>query len=1690
MPPYQLPMAAAALVGVAGSILMRFVTREKEGKIKLPSTGDDALGSEAKAHDPFDVVLPEDLIDGYPVEEDEYWAQMRLWKVSITANLVVILALETVSLGWAAAALSGLPTGGAGTDLLLVYLFRTLYALYTVTLAAGAVPLTTVRLHRNSVIHLAVLTALAFALQFAISILPISALSPAGSSAGALRALWHATLVLYALSAALSWTIPTGPPLRFPPERVYAPATNSKTSNKSEDNVSGSTGASVLDFILFSYTTRLVRLVQTAESLEIGDLPILPANMRATFQFHRMRELLRVSPIVTRGKGKGDGKDGGKKGTRPGWGLAWRVLRVNGVAFVAEMIMTALAAPLWFASPFFLQKLIAYLESDPERLHTGWGWVYAIGQLVSLLVVHMLAAQFFSLATAVIAIRIKAQLNTILFEKTLVRKDIVSSAGSSDSKEDSKDAKGKKDSKDSKDKKAKKNKDKDGDEDEEAEFSSKAQVMTLMTTDVDRVSEFSFFVFSLVDSPIELVVGTLLLYRLIGVSCFWGLLVIVVMFPFNTLAGKVVVRFQDELMKARDERVALMNEVLGAIRMLKFMAWERPFESRILRVRERELKYQKLNYWLEVIFAAIWDSSPLIVTLVAFWHFSVWRGEALTPSIAFPTILVFQEMRFAFNALPETFVNMLQSFVSLRRIEHYLELPEITPVPPLDVGGDGAVHVFGPPGERQGEGVEGEYAVACASATVTWPQDRSGRGGKSGASTPFAPSTPGTPGGGQQQGKFVLLDMDLRFPAGELSLVCGKLGSGKTLLLLALLGEADVLAGQVVCPRSPPDSLAVYGPSGVNMEGREGEWVVPGMCAYVPQSAWLRNASIKDNILFSLPYDEERYQRTLEACALIADLNILEDGDESEIGERGVNLSGGQKARVSLARAVYSRASILLLDDVLSAVDAHTAHHLYHECIKGDLMRGRTVVLVSHHVQLCSSGAAYVVALDNGRVAFAGDRQAFLGTSLLGDLGSSGAEAEEEEEKLVEDSENLPSGSTLSVLKHVGESTDVGALASSQQETEDPPSETSSTAFTEDTASATANGTPNGNGKAKLERKPPRKLIEEEKRAVGRVSKDVWAMYVRACGKHWYWSWFALVLVLAALSPIAESYWLKSWSGAPPEETAEKGPVYYIGVYAALTLAGVFLSTYRYFVLYSGSIQASTVLYKRLLESVLFANIRFHDTVSRGRLLNRFGKDFEGIDSRLSDHFGRSIIFALAFTTILVSIAFAGGIPFVLAAFVLGYFCFTVAKLYSQASRDMRRLDSVARSPLYSLYGETIAGATVLRAFGASSKFLRDMLTCVDTQINPSYWQLGVNRWISARYDLLASVTVGLVGIIAVMTPSISAALAGFALSFATQMTLTLLFLVRRFVGLEQSMVALERIKEYSELAQESPEFVEPRPAASWPDKGAIKCEDLVIRYAPQLPNVLHNINFEVRPGEKVGILGRTGSGKSTLALSFFRFVEATEGRILVDGVDIGKIGLTDLRSKLTIIPQDPTILSGTLRSTLDVFDEYEDAEIYEALRRVHLIPSSSGENTEAQTDIETPETINVNVFRNLESPVSEGGENFSTGEKQLLCMARAILKRSKVLVMDEATASVDYATDELIGKTIRQEFANSTILTIAHRLRTVIDYDRVMLLDQGRIVEFDSPAILLADPESQFHSLCKATGKNEFATLKRMAGL
>ncbi|KAL5499194.1 hypothetical protein ACEPAH_1712 [Sanghuangporus vaninii] len=1533
----------------------------KKGRVYLPlDEEDDALlNGRSEADDPFDVTKPEDVVDGGPVQEKEFWESIRRRKWTL---LVIMVALGLFQVGHL---VQTIVVHGWGRDALSDVL-QAIYTLYAVMLSIFAVWHPASSWHGRLTAHLSALSTLTFFTLSALVILPSDTVVDMHQ-----RIFRYTSLVLWALAFFISVRMKRGPALHFPLERIYLNQLHTRVSapDSETQNVCGMVGASLWETLLFSYTTRVVKLGYSSEALAIADIPILPGEMRASTIFAHMKAACRKYRL---------------RHARPGsgWQLAYQLLRANRKGFALFVSGVLVISMLFYGPMLFMQKLVSYLESDLEERDPAWGRFYGVGLFMSSIVLALVIEQIWSLALTNLQVKIRMQLNTLLFAKTLVRKDVTSAIMSSDKATKS----GAKAS-------------------AEEDFSSKAQIMTLMTTDVDRVAEFVWHFYTLIDSPAEITIGALFLYKLLSISGLIGLAVACLFLPINNYAGRIIVRIQERLMRVRDERVTIMNEVLGAMRMLKFMAWERNFENRIMKIREQELGYQFSTYKIQLLFVTIWNISPLLVTLVAFWHFTVARGQALTPSVAFTSIAIFSKLKFALNAIPGTMVNTLQSFVSVRRIEKYLCTPDVDPVNALD---------------------NAQSPIALKSATVGWPQERkkTQESASSGSLTPHR--------------TFSLADLTLDFPPGKLSLICGKLGSGKTLLLQTLLGEADVLAGTVECPRSPPNAMATFADVAASPE----DWIVNGTCAYVPQTSWLQNASIKDNILFNLPYVEDRYRKTIDACALIEDLAILEDGDQTEVGERGINLSGGQKARISLARAIYSRASVLLLDDVLSAVDVHTAHHLFHECLRGELVHDRTIVLVSHHVQLCVDGAEYVVALDNGRTWFSGKPEDFRSSGVMDQLIQNGHVVTPEGVNKGKVEKGFPFNSSSS--------TTIDAPAKTGKITSDP--KLNHPPLTKKTSSL-------------LENKTPRKLVEEEKRAVGNIGKDVWKTYFSAVGGVLYWIIFAFSIILAAAGPVAENGWLSYWSRLVQNHSDTRGALHYISIYALITLVGLVTSTLRWTVLYNGSINASAAIYKKLLESVLFAPIRFHDTISRGRLLNRFGKDMEVIDSSLPDDFGNTAIYFTSACATLIIIAYVGGPRFIAAAFVLGFLYYEVTKVYSRCCRDLRRLDSVSRSPLYSIYEETISGAPVLRAFGAGSKFMRDMICFLDISTNPYFWLWKVNRWVSTRINLLSSMVVAVTAVMALVNPDIDASLAGYTLVFATTVT---------------QDVAVERVKEYSDLIKEGPEFIEPRPPASWPSKGSVECKGLTIRYAPDLPDVLRDLSFKVNPGEKVGIVGRTGSGKSTLALSFFRFAEATEGRIFIDGVDISKIGLTDLRGRLTIIPQDPIIFSGTLRSTLDVFDEHMDAELYEALRRVHLIPSA----TERVGD----DAINENIFCNLESRISEGGDNLSAGQKQLLCLARAILKHSKVLVMDEATASVDYATDELIGKTITNEFADSTIFTIAHRLRTVIGYSRVMVLDQGRIVEFDRPAALLARPSSHFYALCEAQGKEEFSVLKKLA--
>ncbi|KAH8833430.1 multidrug resistance-associated ABC transporter [Flagelloscypha sp. PMI_526] len=1533
-----------------------YFQRVAAGQIRLPEHSEPT--------DAFDIVKSEDIVEGNPVDADRAWSKARL---QIRTKRIFVAGLSASGLTLDAIAFAVTPQTTDILDLVSNVL-RVTFDLYIAALASRLLKEGSGSLTSSLTFHLTGLLSTA-----AVTLIILQALPSEGkqsySNVSTLEHLRLASFTIYILATAVALTLPRGPPLHLSAEQFFDDKTVHSATNKDPVNVAGVQWGSVLDLSLFSFAGKVATLASSAASVEIGDLPIIPGSVRSSVNFDLLTKVIRR---------RGYAATFTKKGS--GWNTLRVLISANKWWLFVDVLIAAVVAVANYLPPIAMQRLIKFIEEDPNRKNIQWGWVAVLAVCLSTLALVLANGQVWAIILVYFNLRLKSQVNLLLYKKTLTRKHIAAVAA--EEKEPNLTANGAKDKEEKRD---------SGDRDS----ASKGQIFNLFTTDTNHVSQLPMQLFLFVCLPVELAFGMWFLIKLMGSSAVVGFAVMIAFMPINRKAGQLGLETQKHLMKVRDTRVSLMNEVLGSIRMLKFMAWERTFEDKILDVRKTELKYQLRTFLIKTSFRFIWEVSPVLVAVACFAHFTLVRSMPLTPSVAFPAVLVFAEMKVAINALPDVVVKVLECAVSLKRLDRYLGSEDVTSLT-----------------------TSSAKAISLQSCSITWARNDDSDPSQTTRSV------------------FTLRDLSFSFPAGGLSLICGRLGSGKTLLLQALLGEADVLSGQLICPRSTPDALAA-----VSKTLSEGEnWISEGLCAFVPQTAWLQNATIRNNILFELPLDELRYQQTLEACALLPDLDILEDGDLTEIGERGINLSGGQKARISLARAVYSRASILLLDDVLSAVDAHTADHLFKKCLKGRLMAGRTVVLVSHHVQLCAPGATFVLALENGGANFIGDGKSFINSPVMKSLVKAHDEqlGEHEQEAAQEQEEAAAATGEIEQLADTVE---------------------------KDT------------GKEK-EKRAPRKFSSDEERAIGRIARAVYKLYLTSLGGVFYWTLFAVMYGLAALGPVAVNSWLRYWSDLSLRGEESHSTSFYVWRYAAISIGAVAIECLRFFILFSGSIHASKTLYKKLLEAILFAQVRFHDTTSRGRILNRFGKDFEGIDNALAETMSQTLIIALQVSVAIITVSVVAGPIFLIPISLLG--CIYFLSALPHPDLDLRRLDSVSQSPLYSMYSETIAGVSVIRAFGASTKFMKDMMTQINTNMSPQFWIAVLNLWLMMRYFLLSTLVLTFAAALCVSPKSIDAGFAGFILTFASTLIHHSSWLVRVFVQMEQSLVALERVKEYSELPSEGAEYITPRPEPAWPEQGRIKCESMSIRYAPDLPNVLHNLSFEIMPGEKVGILGRTGSGKSTLALSLLRFVHPTEGKITVDGIDIAHIGLTDLRSRLTIIPQDPHILSGSLRSTLDVFGEYDDATLFESLRRVQLIPSSSVPEDEA----------NVNVFRNLNSSVSEGGENFSTGEKQLICMARAVLRRSKILIMDEATASVDYATDELISQTIRREFRNSTILTIAHRLRTIIDYDRVMLLDQGRIVEFDKPAILLQNHSSQFYALCRAAGQKEFSSLKKMAGV
>lgn len=1021
-----------------------------------------------------------------------------------------------------------------------------------------------------------------------------------------------------------------------------------------------------------------------------------------------------------------------------------------------------------------------------------------------------------------------------------------------------------------------------------------------------------------------------------------------------------------------------------------------------------------------------------MAVLVTFVVYTKVLGNTLEPETAFITTTIFYRVREGLEVLPRIIDILLSTKIALDRLKGYLNQDEVV----LD-----SANVS-------------EGQINIEHATLTWP-----------TITDVGQVSPAP----EPERLFEIRDVSLTLPRGKMTLVCGPLGSGKTLLLRSLLGETKVVSGRIVAPRSKPD-MTPLDASLVKFRWSNDLWLEDSV-AYAPQTPYIRHGTVKDNITFGQPFWKERYDEVLRQCSLNSDLHLLVDGDRTEVGENGVNLSGGQKARINLARCVYSRARTIYLDDILSAVDAHTARFLVDECLKGELLKGRTVVLVSHHVDLCLPASEYVVALDNGKIEQAcPSKRAHVG-SLLALTSPKQAPKPEEHEILEQMGSNSAVEETLEILHTLERerSRDPRAPPMSPSGRSEERQLLEDTHLVDDEAFEEA------------EVREARHLYTAEDQKSGHVAGSHYWMMIKAAGGLGYWTVFAVCYILAKGSSMVVSYVLEIWTDDPDQSHLD----YYLTLYVGINVIYVLFGSLRWVWLYGvgnvGWYSAGTKkIHRKLFRTIAQAPLSFFESVPSGRLLNVFAQDMRRLDAASADDFGRTV--QQVFTVVGAAAIVAYKVPSLLfVMFAFGIPLFLIANGLGKLRSTLRRLAAVADSPLISLYHDSIDGVVMLRAFGLPNLMAHTMVGLINRSRTAETWNWIVYNWVRGVVLSGSSVFITATAVVLVGR-DISAAQAGFILSFAAQISTNLFGMLEQLIMLEQTFVSAERVNHYlEEIPQEPEKGFEPPP--SWPLKGKIEIKDLSLSYAPDLPDVLHDINLVVEPGQRVGIVGATGSGKSTLALNLFRANEPNHGAIKIDGLDISTLSLKSLRSRLNMVVQEGSLPSGTLRSALDVSGQRTDEEILSALRRVHLIPSSTSATHIDEADSASP-------FTDLDLFVAAEGSNFSHGQRQLLCLARALLKPSRVLIMDEATSSCDMDTDAKITETLKEHFAAITMIVIAHRLRTIIDFDKIVVLDQGRILEEGAPEDLLdlPDGEGRFKALCAAQGREEFDRLVSMA--
>lgn len=1193
------------------------------------------------------------------------------------------------------------------------------------------------------------------------------------------------------------------------------------------------------------------------------------------------------------------------------------------------------------------------------------------------------------------------------------------------------------------------------------------RITSIMSTDLARIDLAIGFQPLVVCCPIPVIIAVVLLLTSIGVTSLCGIGLFIVSLVICILLTKKLFVTRELVVKFTDERITLVRELLSNMKVIKFYAWELAYKENIAKVRDQEMKHLFTIKVLRNFITAYAVTLPTLSSMLSF--VVMWATQHMkSPGEVFSSLSLFSILAQAIMLLPIALSSGADAMIGFRRCTDFLSSEEsqdvnalgsasIEQIPsnsktaasnfefevePYTMSENGDLsHQASEPvlevshadflwellydendeqywamdekeiekakkkkqAEKRAKKARKSRKNSLAQSRSAYEEKVSQFDSTSTSDTMFEQHLSGQL---SQEATFPgLLDINLSIKKNEFVMITGVIGSGKSSLLSALAGFMKM---------TNPD---------------KGTYTVNDdllLCS----SPWIQNATVRENILFGRPYDEQKYRRIIHACSLESDLDLLPARDYTEIGERGITLSGGQKSRINLARACYGDQNILLFDDVLSAVDARVGKHIVDNLFY-DLLRDRTRVLATHQLSLIEH-ADRIIFLN-------GDGTIDVGT--LDELSGRNVNFR----RLLMYNNELPSEDNLSQEDNYH----AESALMSRQQTHDEKSLMKQRSILADQSLQSG------------------RLIGDEERATTTIGWNIYKKYVQLGSGFLGWSAAPVFVFFVALSTFCQVFtntWLSWWNEHKYKNLSDH---FYVGFYVAFAFLTVMLTAVQFTILAYMNDTSARLLNSNAMQSILHVPMSYMDTTPLGRILNRFSKDTDSIDNEIGEQL-RLFIFPLAMIIGIMILCITYLPYFAIAVPFLGFAFTFIANFYQGSSREIKRLESIQRSLVYNNFSETLLGMATIKAYKVQDTFVKKNDDFINKTNEAYYLSIATQRWLGVHLDIIASLFALIICMLCITEQfSISAASTGLLLNYVIQIVGLLSLTVRSMTQVESEMNSVERLHEYAFHLPQEAAYINPEtaPPAEWPPSGYILFNNACLRYRPGLPRVLNDLNLSIYPGEKVGICGRTGAGKSSIMTALYRLTELEQGSITIDGLDIANMGLYDLRSRLSIIPQDPVLFNGTIRQNLDPFHTYDDKVLWDALRRCGLIESFQLDRVK-NTKYDPKRRVNYDDLHkfHLDQPVDDEGCNFSLGERQLIALARSLVRDSKILILDEATSSVDYETDAGIQDTIANEFRQCTILCIAHRLKTILHYDRIIVMENGQIIEKGVPKQLFQE--------------------------